>query len=102
MNSPVELHALPGNDEAHRFVGAEHGGIPVSMFLVHSAPGDRPELHKHPYPEVFVIEAGQATFQIANTEITCSGGQIVIAPASTPHRFTNTGSDQLRLTAIHP
>ncbi len=29
-------------------------------------------------------------------------GKIVVAPADTPHRFTNTGADSLRLTAIHP
>jgi mannose-6-phosphate isomerase-like protein (cupin superfamily) len=102
VNSPIEIETLPGDDEAHRFVGAEHGDVPVSMFLVHSLPGAGPKLHKHPNPEVFVIQAGQATFEVDGIEIVAEPGQIVVAPAHTPHRFTNTGTDRLRLTAIHP
>jgi quercetin dioxygenase-like cupin family protein len=102
VNQPIDMTALPGNEEAHRFIGAEHGDISVSMFLVHSAPGEGPKLHTHPYPEVFVIEAGQATFEVADTKIVGKRGQIVVAPADTPHRFTNSGTDRLRLAAIHP
>ena len=48
---------LPGTAEADQFVGARHGGVPVSFFLVHSRPGASPELHTHPYPEVFILHA---------------------------------------------
>ena len=93
---------LPGTPEAHQFVGAYHGDVPVSFFLVHSRPGARVELHAHPYPEVFILHAGRATFEVDDTQITAGPGEIVIAPAGAPHRFANTGAEELRLTAIHP
>jgi quercetin dioxygenase-like cupin family protein len=52
--------ALPGNAAADIFNGHEHGNVPVSMFLVHNRPGQGPELHRHPYPEIFVVHTGQA------------------------------------------
>jgi quercetin dioxygenase-like cupin family protein len=100
MNSPIDVDGLPHGESSHSFVGADHG-VPVSIILVHSAPGAGPELHRHPYPEVFVIEAGRATFTVDGAEIPAEGGQIVIAPANAVHGFKNTGTGELRLTAIH-
>ncbi len=102
MSPRIELNDLPHGENSHSFVGADHGDVPVSFILVHSPPGAGPELHRHPYPEVFVIQTGQATFQVGDTEIVGEGGQVVIAPASTWHGFRNTGSGELRLAAIHP
>ena len=101
MRSVVDLDDLPHNEHAHEFVGADHGGVPVSLILVHSAPGAGPAVHRHPYAEVFVVESGQATFQLGERRIVVESGQIVIGPADIPHGFTNTGSGELRLTAIH-
>ena len=56
----------------------------------------------HPYPEVFILHAGRATFEVDHIEITAMPGDIVVAPAGAPHRFANTGAEELRLTAIHP
>ena len=95
-------HELPGTADAHQFVGAQHGGVPVSLFSVHSAPGTRVPPHSHPYPEVFVLHAGRATFVVDQIEITAVPGDIVVAPADAPHQFANTGGEELRLTAIHP
>jgi quercetin dioxygenase-like cupin family protein len=101
MRSVVDLDDLPHTEHAHELVGAEHGDVPVSLILVHSAPGAGPAVHSHPYAEVFVVESGQATFQLGESRIIVEGGQIVIGPADIPHGFTNTGSGELRLTAIH-
>ena len=92
---------LPGSPEAHRFIGAEHGGVPISLFLVDDRPGAGPLLHRHPYPELFIVHAGQAEFEIDGTRLIATAGDILIAPAETAHRFTNTGSEQLYITAIH-
>ncbi|MGB0096220.1 MAG: cupin domain-containing protein [Solirubrobacteraceae bacterium] len=81
----IQLDDLPGNQEAHRFDGAEHGGTSVSFFLAHSPPGAGPKLHRHPYPEIFILQAGRARFQIEDMEITAEPGQIVLAPAGVPH-----------------
>ena len=45
---------LPGPPGGRSFVGADHGGVPISLFLVDVRPGSGPGLHRHPYPEIFV------------------------------------------------
>jgi mannose-6-phosphate isomerase-like protein (cupin superfamily) len=64
------------------------------------APG--PKLHVHPYDEVFVVHEGEATFTVGDEAVATRGGQIVVARREIPHRFENSGSGRLRLTAIHP
>ena len=92
---------LPGPAEAHLFIGAQHGGLPISLFLVNDRPGTGPLLHRHPYAEVFVVHAGEARFEIDDLRLTATAGDILIAPAMSAHRFSNTGETQLRITAIH-
>jgi quercetin dioxygenase-like cupin family protein len=101
MRSVIDLDDLPHTENAHEFVGTDHGDVPVSLILVHSAPGAGPALHRHPYAELFVVEAGQATFQLGEKRIVVESGHIVVGPAGIPHGFTNSGSAELRLTAIH-
>src|SRR6266545_4604970 len=101
MPSVMEFDDLPHTEHAHEFVGAEHGDVPFSIILVHAAPGAGPQLHQHPYAEVFVVESGEASFQLGDDTTVARGGEIVVGPANVPHGFTNTGTSQLRLTAIH-
>jgi mannose-6-phosphate isomerase-like protein (cupin superfamily) len=56
----------------------------------------------HPYDEVFVLHEGEATFTVGDESVAARGGQIVVARREMPHRFENSGSGRLRLTAIHP
>jgi quercetin dioxygenase-like cupin family protein len=104
-NEPTSLlikrGALPGSPDARRFTGAEHHGLPISLFLVDDRPGTGPLLHRHPYPELFVVHAGDAEFQIDGAVLVATAGDVVIAPAATAHRFANVGTEQLRITAIH-
>lgn len=97
----VRRDDLPGPPEAHRFIGAHHGGLPISLFLVDDRPGAGPLLHRHPYAEVFVIHDGEARFEIDDLRLSATAGDILIAPAMSAHRFTNTGNADLRVTAIH-
>jgi quercetin dioxygenase-like cupin family protein len=97
----VRFDELKHSERSHEFVGAEHGDVPFSVILVHSRPGVGPKLHRHPYPEVFIVEAGQATFRIGEREIVVEAGHVVVSPAGEAHGFTNTGDGELRLTAIH-
>lgn len=99
-NAPIDRDALPRTRHSHELVGAEFE-VPISLILVHCAPGAGPNIHRHPYAEVFVIEAGQATFHVDGAEFVGEAGQIVIAPVNSSHGFTNTGAGELRLTAIH-
>ncbi len=92
---------LPGSPDARQLIGAEHGDLPISLFLVDNRPGAGPLLHRHPYPELFIVHGGRADFAIDGNRFIASAGDILIAPAQTAHRFTNTGNEQLRITAIH-
>lgn len=101
MSLHISHNNLPGPPEAHRFIGAHHGGVPISLFLVDGGPGAGPLLHRHPYAEVFVVHAGQARFEIDDLRLTATAGDILVAPAMSAHRFTNSGKGQLQVTAIH-
>ena len=101
MSLLITRDDLPGPPGGRQFVGADHGAVPVSLFLVTAPRGSGPELHRHPYPEVFVVEAGEADFSIDGTHVKATAGDILIAPAGSAHRFTSTGTEALRLTAIH-
>jgi quercetin dioxygenase-like cupin family protein len=101
MASIIDFDDLPHESHSHEFEGSDHGNVPFSLIVVHSAPGQGPKLHRHPYAEVFVVEAGQATFQIGETTEVVEGGHVVVSPPGEAHGFTNSGSGELRLTAIH-
>jgi mannose-6-phosphate isomerase-like protein (cupin superfamily) len=97
----VPLDDLEHTRHAHELVGADYGAIPFSIILVHSQPGVGPKLHRHPYAEVFIVEAGQATFRIGAGYVLVEEGHVVVSPPGEAHGFTNTGSGELRLVAIH-
>jgi mannose-6-phosphate isomerase-like protein (cupin superfamily) len=99
--SILRLDDLEHSDHSHELVGADHGDVPFSVILVHSKPGVGPKLHRHPYAEVFILEAGQATFRIGAEDIVVEAGRIVVSPPGEAHGFTNTGEGELRLIAIH-
>jgi len=101
MGEIVPFDALEPTEHSHEFVGAEHGDVPFCVILVHSKPGVGPKLHRHPYAEVFVVESGQATFRIGDESIVVEGGHVVVSPPGEAHGFVNSGSGELRLTAIH-
>ena len=97
----IELDDLEHSEHSHEFVGGEHGDVPFSIILVHSQPGVGPKLHRHPYAEVFVVESGRATFQIGDETVVVDEGHVVVSPPGEAHGFTNTGSGELRLMAVH-
>lgn len=57
--------------------------------------------HRHPYAEVFVVQAGQGRLEIDENRLTAISGDILIAPAMRAHRFTHIEGAPLRITAIH-
>jgi quercetin dioxygenase-like cupin family protein len=97
----VRRAELPGGTSAERFEGSAHGAQ-VSFFLNHTPPGDGTALHTHPYEETFVIQEGSVTFQVADQTLRAGPGDIIIVPAHTPHKFTNTGDTTLHKISIHP
>ena len=103
-----ELPHVVGKDElpfaniAHRFEGCRFGDVNVSFFLMESPPGKGAVLHFHPYEEIFITIEGEATFTVGGEVIEAKAGQIVVAPANVPHKFTNTGTGPLKQVDIHP
>lgn len=87
----VNTTELPGGT-SRQFEGYHYGDVSVSFFLSETPPGRGPSLHKHPYAEVFVVQAGMLTFIVGDATIEATAGQIIIAPAGVPHKFTNTSS----------
>ena len=81
-------------------VGADIGAG-VCVIVVDSEPGDGPRLHRHPYEEVFVMHEGEATFTLGDEQVVAKPGDVLVAPAGTPHKFVNTGTGRLRQIDIH-
>lgn len=84
------------------FEGYKFGDVNISMFITYASPGTGPEMHFHPYEEVFVIIEGTATFTIAGETVVAHSGDILLAPANSPHKFVNSGEGQLSTINVHP
>ena len=94
----IEVSDLPGN-LIGRFEGRDHGSS-VSFFIGTFEEGTGPRLHRHPYDETFIVEAGSATFTIAGETTELRAGQIAVVPAETPHKFVS--GEGFRLISITP
>jgi len=82
------------------FEGGEDA--PVSIFVTEYPRGRGPDLHLHPYPEVFLVEHGTARFTVGDEQVEVTGGHVVVVPAQTPHGFKGAGDDTLRVVSVHP
>ena len=96
----IPIEDLRRSPTAALFEGRDQIG--VSIFVTKYARGQGPDLHLHPYPEVFVVETGTATFTAGDEQIDVAAGNIVIVPAETPHGFKGAGDDTLRVVSVHP
>ena len=77
--------------------------IPVSMFVTEYPNGRGPDLHLHPYAEMFLVEQGFATFTVGEDEHRVAAGNIVVVPPETPHGFKNREPEgTLRVVSVHP
>jgi mannose-6-phosphate isomerase-like protein (cupin superfamily) len=84
-----------------RFEGEPHGSG-VSFFLVHYGSGDGVNLHRHPYPETWIVRSGRGRFTAGEAEIEAGAGDVVVVGAEVPHKFKNPSSERLEVTCIHP
>src|ERR1051326_4926233 len=102
MHYIIPKEDLRISETAFRFQGEAYGGVAGSFFWVFSLPGRGSKLHKHPYQEVFVLQEGQVTFTIGDTTLEVPACKVVVAPANTPHKYTNSGTDPLQMISFHP
>lgn len=100
MATIIPFEELKFSPTATLFEGGDELG--VSIFVTNYERGHGPQLHKHPYPEIFVVHAGTAKFTVGDDEFIVEAGNIVIGPAETPHAFECTGDDTLRVVSVHP
>ena len=96
----IRLDDLPLSNIARELEGHLHGAG-VCVIFVDAPPGRGPGLHQHPYEEVFIMQEGHATFTVGDEKIEAGPGDILIAPANTPHGFVNSGDGPLRQIDIH-
>jgi mannose-6-phosphate isomerase-like protein (cupin superfamily) len=64
MAQVVSNDELPNNGSVYTFEGYQYGDVDVSFFVSDTAPGKGPDLHKHRYDEVFVVQEGELTFTV--------------------------------------
>lgn len=100
MATVIPFQDLKFSQTATLFEGGDELG--VSVFVTNYERGQGPQLHMHPYPELFVVHAGTATFTVGDEQVTVAAGHFVIAPAQTPHAFEGAGDDTLRVVSVHP
>jgi mannose-6-phosphate isomerase-like protein (cupin superfamily) len=100
MATVIPIEELRRSATASLFEGRDQ--VPVSIFVTRYERGQGPALHMHPYPEVFVVETGTATFTVGEDELTVGAGNIVVVPERTPHGFKGAGDDTLRVVSVHP
>ena len=96
----IEVEQLPAGENASVFDGHQHGAQ-VSFFLSHNRQGTGPELHRHPYEEVFIVQEGVVRFTVGEQTIEATGGEIVVVPPNTPHKFVALSTPH-RQVSIHP
>jgi mannose-6-phosphate isomerase-like protein (cupin superfamily) len=99
--SVVNRDELQNSENTSEFEGYLHGDIDVSFILVNMSPGEGVRLHQHPYQEIFILQEGVATYTVGTTTLQARAGQIIIAPAGTPHKFINSGEGKLKQVDIH-
>lgn len=97
----ISKEELKRSETIYLFQGEEHGDVPISFFWLSTLPGRGPSLHVHPYQEVFILQQGQATFTVCDALLEVHGGEIVIVPTNTPHKFKNSGEEPLQMISIH-
>jgi len=93
-----DLQPSPGG--TIKFEGEPYGSN-VSFFHVNNLPGMGPDLHKHPYPETWIVRSGKVRLSVGGEDIEAGPGDIIVAGAEIPHKFKNIGTERLEIICIH-
>lgn len=97
----VRQQDLPFIGSSHNFVGAEQGGVGISVFLFNGAPGSGPGPHRHPYDEVQFIREGRGRYVVDGREFEAGAGDILVIKAGEVHGFTCIGDGPLVQVDVH-
>ena len=80
----VRQQDLPFRGSSHEFVGADHGDVNVSVFLLSALPGRGPGPHRHPYDEVQFVREGRGLWTVNGEEFEAGAGDIHNSPIRRP------------------
>ncbi|MFN8583310.1 MAG: cupin domain-containing protein [Gemmatimonadaceae bacterium] len=97
----VRQEDLPFVGSSHQFVGAEHGDVGVSVFLLSAQPGKGPGPHRHPYDEVQFIREGRGRYRVNGKDFEASAGDILVIKAGEIHEFKAIGDGPLVQLDVH-
>ncbi len=97
----IQKDDLPRIGSSYNFVGADHGDVAISMFLLEALPGRGAPLHFHQYDEVVLVQEGSPRFAVGEEVRDAGPGDILVIKAGTPHGFVNAGSGILKQIDIH-
>jgi quercetin dioxygenase-like cupin family protein len=92
---------LPFKGSSHEFVGAEHGDVDISVFLLSAQPGRGPGPHRHPYDEVQFVREGRGLWVVNGEEFEAGAGDILVIKAGEIHSFTCIGESPLVQLDVH-
>ena len=97
----VRQQDLPFKGSSHQFVGAEHGDLSISAFLLSAQPGRGPGPHRHPYDEVQFVREGRGLYTVNGEQFEAAAGDILVIKAGEVHSFTCIGDAPLVQVDIH-
>ena len=92
---------LPFAGMSHQFVGADHGQVGISVYIVSSPPGRGTRLHRHPYDEVAFVREGRGRWTVDGETREAGPGDILVVKAGQIHAFENVGDVPLVQLDVH-
>jgi quercetin dioxygenase-like cupin family protein len=97
----IRQQDLPFKGSSHEFVGADHGDVGVSVFLLSALPGRGPGFHRHPYDEIQFIREGRGQWTVNGQEFEAGAGDILVVKAGEIHAFKAIGNEPLVQLDVH-
>ena len=97
----VRQEDLPLIGSSHNFVGADNGGVNISVFLLNALPGKGPGPHRHPYDEVQFIREGRGLYTVNGKDFEAGAGDILVIKAGEIHSFKCIGDTNLVQVDVH-
>ena len=92
---------LPFIGSSYNFVGADHGDVAVSIYLIEAQPGRGAPLHIHEYDEIVIIQEGRSRLVVGDEVREVGPGDILRVKGRTPHGFINIGEGILKQVDVH-
>jgi quercetin dioxygenase-like cupin family protein len=97
----VRQQDLPFVGSSHQFVGAEHGDVNASVFLLKALPGNGPGPHRHPYDEIQFVREGRGLWMVNGQSFEGGAGDIFVIKAGEIHSFKCIGDAPLVQVDVH-